>query len=245
MKVNPSIKHHAIIGLLTGIWGFVFGFFVRPFEHGKMDTNKWIVVSVGFSIAITLSYIIISFFQKIIYQKLSSWNRKLEVSFYILFYLLYTFITYLYYLSDIVDGFYNLYEFVTKIILVITLILTPIIFLARRYILKLIPSEEEFMILKGDNKKDFLKIKKEELICISNSQNYVEIFFMENEQLNTKLIRSSLKKIQLEFDFLIQIHRSHLINPSHFRSWKDSNTVVLTQVELPVSKSYKNQLLGL
>lgn len=136
-------------------------------------------------------------------------------------------------------------DFFTEIILNITLIITPIIFLLRRYTIKLIPQKEEYITFKGDNKLDFLKIKKNELICISNSQNYVEIFFLENEQLKTKLIRSSLKKIQYEFDFLIQIHRSHLINPSHFKSWKDSTNILLTQVELPVSKNYKNRLLTL
>ena len=161
------------------------------------------------------------------------------------FYIVYTLITFPYYKSDIVEGFYNFYEFTTKIILIISLILTPIIFLARRYSIKLIPQQETYIVIRGNNKMDFLKIKKEELICVSNSQNYVEIFYVENEQLKTKLIRSSLKKIQYEFDFLIQIHRSHLINPSHFKSWKDSNTILLTQVELPVSKNYKNRLLSL
>ncbi|MDY8136461.1 LytTR family DNA-binding domain-containing protein [Aquimarina sp. 2201CG5-10] len=245
MKLNPSITLHSIIGLLTGLWGFLFGYFVRPFEHGTMDLYKWIVVSTGFSIAIMISYILVSFCQKIVYQKWSKWNYSLEVGVYVFFYIVYTTITYPYYKSDIVKGFYSLYEFLTKIILILSLILTPIIFLARRYSIKLIPQKEEHIIIRGNNKMDFLKIKQEELICVSNSQNYVEIFFVENEQLKTKLIRSSLKKIQHEFDFLIQIHRSHLINPSHFKSWKDSTTILLTQVELPVSKNYKNRLLSL
>ncbi|MEM1336183.1 MAG: LytTR family transcriptional regulator DNA-binding domain-containing protein [Bacteroidota bacterium] len=48
-----------------------------------------------------------------------------------------------------------------------------------------------------------------------------------------------------DFDFLIQVHRSHLINPTHFKSWKDANSIVLTQMELPISKNYKSQLLRL
>ena len=90
-----------------------------------------------------------------------------------------------------------------------------------------------------------MKIKQADLIAISNSQNYVEIFYLEHEELKSKLIRSSLKKLQSDFDFLLQIHRSHLINPTHFKSWKDSSTIVLTQMELPVSKNYKEQVLAL
>ena len=92
---------------------------------------------------------------------------------------------------------------------------------------------------------DILKIKKTDLVCISNAQNYVEIFYVENGKLHSKLIRSSLKKILEDFTFLVQIHRSHLINPSHFKSWRNSNTVILTQIELPVSKNYKESMLAL
>lgn len=244
-QLNPSLKHHTVIGALLCLWSFLFAFFTRPFEHGTMDLNKWIYVSVGFSLASFLSYLVVSLSQKAVYQKTAKWNTLLEVSTYVLFYAVYAIITYIYYRSDIIDGIYLFPKFFTEIILNVILIVTPILFLARRYSIKLIPKKEEEITIKGDNKLDFLKIKKSELICISNSQNYVEIFFLENEQLKTKLIRSSLKKMQYDFDFLIQVHRSHLINPSHFKSWKDSNTILLTQVELPVSKSYKNRLLSL
>lgn len=244
-QLNPSIKHHISIGALICLWSFLFAFFVRPFEHGTMDLQVWIRVSVGFSLASLFSYIAVAIYQKIIHQKLSKWNITLEISTYFLFYIFYTYITYTYYKSDLIRGNYDFSQFFTGIIINIALVVTPIIFLLRRYAIKLIPKQDEFITFKGDNKMDFLKIKKDELICVSNSQNYVEIFFLENEQLKTKLIRSSLKKIQYEFDFLIQVHRSHLINPSHFKSWKDSATILLTQVELPVSKNYKNRLLSL
>ncbi|WP_264553165.1 LytTR family transcriptional regulator DNA-binding domain-containing protein [Flavobacterium sp. N2038] len=83
------------------------------------------------------------------------------------------------------------------------------------------------------------------MVCISNAQNYVEIFYLENDKLHSKLIRASLKKIHDDFGFLVQIHRSHLINQMHFKSWRNSNTIILTQIELPVSKNYKETLLML
>tara|TARA_R110001632_G_scaffold39718_4_gene99344 strand:+ start:3011 stop:3748 length:738 start_codon:yes stop_codon:yes gene_type:complete len=245
MKLNSSIKHHTIIAALLCAWIFLFSIVVRPFEHGEMNFEKWVYVSVGFSVIPFLSYFLVSFIQRVIYLKTSKWNVGLEIVMYVLFFSIYTIGTYIYYLSPFVDGFYTFPEFFSNITIKIVLILTPVIFLARRYAIKLIPKEEEYITIKGDNKLDFLKIKKDELICVSNSQNYVEIFFLENDQLKTKLIRSSMKKIQYDFDFLIQIHRSHLINPSHFKSWKDSATILLTQMELPVSKNYKNRLLSL
>jgi len=46
-----------------------------------------------------------------------------------------------------------------------------------------------------------------------------------------------------ELDFLIQVHRSHLINPMHFRSWKNPNTIILTHTEVPVSKTFEKERL--
>ena len=51
--------------------------------------------------------------------------------------------------------------------------------------------------------------------------------------------------MQADFDFLVRIHRSHLINPVHFKSWKDAHTLSLTQIEVPVSKNYKKALEAL
>jgi uncharacterized membrane protein YhdT len=244
-QLNPSIKHHLIIGALLCIWSFLFAFFVRPFEHGEMDLQKWVSVSIGFSLTAFLSYVVITFVQYLIYKKKNSWSIRLEVSMYLLYYIVYTMVAYLYYKSPIIEGFYSISEFMIIIIFPIFLIVTPVLFLARRYSIKLIPEPIDEIILKGENKLDILKIKRSDLICISNSQNYVEVFYLDHDQLQTKLIRSSLKKIQSDFDFLIQIHRSHLINPAHFKSWKDSSTITLTHIELPVSKSYKNKVLTL
>lgn len=180
--------------------------------------------------------------QKSFDQKALKWNLGFEIISLLFFILLYLLFTYVYYKSSIINGGYGFYEFFSIIFIKVTMVLIPIIILARRYIIKLIPIKEDILIIKGENKLDILKIKKSELIGISNAQNYIEIFFVHNNELNSKLIRSSLKKIQEDLDFLIQIHRSHLINPSHFKSWKNQNTISLTLIDLPVSKNYKSNL---
>ena len=244
-RLNISIKHNTIIAILLMIWSFVFAFFIKPFEHGTMDVERWLEVATGFSFIAFVSYFIISWGQKIAFQRLGVWNIYLELFIYILFYTIYTLISFYYYKSSIIQGFYNFQEFFSKIIFNIILIFTPIIAFARHYALKLIPNNEEKIIVRGANKFDVLKLKKSELVCISNAHNYVSIYHLENKILKSKLIRSSLKKIQSDHNFLIKIHRSHLINPDHFRSWKDSNTIILTQIELPVSKNYRSRLLSL
>jgi hypothetical protein len=244
-KLNPSIKHHLLIGIFISIWLFIFAFFIRPFDDGTISFKMWLLISVGFSLIAFLCYGILAIIQKSMYQKVSKWNVGFEIVSLIFFYLLFSISTYIYYKSPILNGGYDFFEFLRIIILKSALISTPIIVLARIYSVKLIPTKDENIIIRGENRLDILKIRKRDLVCVSNSQNYIEIFFIDGSQLKTKLIRSTLKKIQHDFDFLVQVHRSHLINPTHFKAWKSRDTISLTQIELPVSKNYKEHLLFL
>jgi len=244
-KLNPSIKHHIIIGILLSVWIFLFAFIIRPFDDGTLNFKVWLLMSTGFSLGAFLAYIILVLIQKIIYQKALKWNLGFEIISLLFFTVLYLLFTYLYYRSSIINGGYTFYEFFSIIFIKVTLIIIPVIVLARRYIIKLIPLKEDFIIIKGENKLDVLKIKKRDLVCVSNSQNYVEIFYIDNEKLKSKLIRSSLKKINSDFDFLTRVHRSHLVNLSHFKSWKNQNTISLTQIEIPISKNYKENITSL
>ncbi len=243
--LNPSIKHHLLVGIFIGLWGFVFAFFVRPFDDGSIGLTGWIRISVGFNFIAFLVYGCLSVVQKYIYDKTKKWSFSYEIGAIVFYQVLYTIGTFIFYKSPLLNGNYTFFEFNTIITLRVALVALPVVVIARRYLIKLIPIKEDIVTIKGENKLDILKIKKSELICISNAQNYVEIFYLKNNVLHSKLIRSSLKALQEDLDFLFQVHRSHLINPSHFKSWKDQNTIYLTEIELPVSKSYKKQLLSL
>lgn len=244
-ELNPSIKHNLIIGLLIGLWLFIFAFIIKPFDDGTINLRAWFLISFGFSVMAFLCYAILAVLQKSVYEKISKWNINYEIVSLLFFYVIYFFGIYAYYKSPILNGGYSFEEFFVVIFIKVALILTPVIILARRYLIKLILLKEDILNFRGENKLDVLKIKKDDLVCVSNAQNYVEIFYIENGKLVSKLIRSSLKKVQEDFDFLMQIHRSHLINPAHFKSWRNPNTIILTQIELPVSKNYKETLLAL
>ncbi|WP_291287194.1 LytTR family DNA-binding domain-containing protein [Flavobacterium sp.] len=241
-QLNSSLKHNLIVGLLFALWIFVFAFIIKPFDDGTLNFRTWLLMSAGFSVTAFVCYALLAIVQRSVYKKIAKWNIGLEAISLIFFYLIYFFAVYGYYKSPILNGGYRFTEFFVLIFIKVALVLTPVIVLARRYLLKLIPVKEDVLIFKGDNKRDILKIKASDLVCISNAQNYVEIFYTENDQLRSKLIRTSLKKLQDDFAFLVQIHRSHLINPLHFKSWRNQNTIMLTQIELPVSKSFKENL---
>jgi len=199
-KLNPSIKHHLIIGVLLSLWIFAFAFFIKPFDDGILNFD-WTHISISFSLIAFLCYSVVTILQKTIYQKIMKWSIGLEIITLLFFHLLYLVVTYIYYKSPIYNGLYTFFEFFSIIALKSVFILTPILILARKYTIKLIPVKEDVLTIYGDNKLDILKVNKSDLICITNSQNYVEIFFIQNGQLNSKLIRSSLKKIQKDLGF--------------------------------------------
>ena len=103
--------------------------------------------------------------------------------------------------------------------------------------------EESLLTLKGDNKLDILKILPDDIVCISSADNYVEVNYLVNGKLNKKLLRNTLKNIQKDVPHLFKIHRSHIINLSHFIEWNDSSSIKLTETEVPVSKNYKSKLI--
>ncbi|MCC9138906.1 LytTR family transcriptional regulator DNA-binding domain-containing protein [Pontibacter silvestris] len=152
--------------------------------------------------------------------------------------------TFALYKSPLISGGYTFLQWNTEIMMKAAIVNLTVLSIARSYLIKLIPAKKDILTIKGDNKLDILKIKESELICVSNAQNYVEIFYINSNTLHSKLIRTSLKNLKEEFNFLLQVHRSHLINPSHFKSWKDSNSIYLTQMELPVSKTFDKELLA-
>ncbi|MDZ4329966.1 MAG: LytTR family transcriptional regulator, partial [Flavobacterium sp.] len=110
-KLNPSIKHHLLIGIFISIWLFIFAFFIKPFDDGTISSKMWLLISVGFSGIAFLCYGLLAVIQKMIYQKVSKWNVGFEIISLIFFQLLFLVITYSYYKSPVLNGGYDFLEF--------------------------------------------------------------------------------------------------------------------------------------
>lgn len=242
--LNPSIKHHLWIGVFIGVWIFCFIYFIRPFEIETFSNTNWVGLGIGFSFLTFLCYGSVALLQNQLYKKLSKWNIALEIITIVFLCFLLNGVFYLYSKSSIINSVYN-FSFFSLLFAKTSIVLVPLLIFSRLYIVRLIPSKETILTIKGTNKLDILKVYPSDLISVSSSQNYVEIFFLDNGQLSSKLIRSSLKKLHQEIPFLVKVHRSHFINPTHFKSWKNQNTIYLTQMEVTVSKNYKDTILAL
>lgn len=244
-RIKTSFKPNLIIALLIGGWLFLFIILIKPFQLEPLTDSRFMTIAIGYSVIAVLSYLIIIPIQQKIFIKFSRWNLKLEIALLLLFYLLSLIPSYLYHKSDFTKGLYNLQEFITNIFIPSTIILTPLIIFARINLIRVVDKGEDYLIIKGTYKLDYIRIKPANLVCVSSSKNYVDVYYLDNDTLTKKMIRTSLKKIENDIPSLIRVHRSHLINPNHFRSWKNNKTLSLTQIEIPISKNYKEHIMSL
>lgn len=240
-----SFKPHFFTSLLIGSWLFLFIILIKPFQIEALAFSRFMTMATGYSLIAVLGYLIIVPIQNKIFIKINKWNLKLEIAFILVFYLLTLIPSYLYHKSDFTHGLYNLKEFIIYIFIPSSIILTPLIIFARIHLIILADKTDDYIVIKGAYKLDYLKIKSANLVCISSSKNYVEVYYLEDEVLSKKLIRTSLKKVENDIPSLMRVHRSHLINPNHLCSWVNNKTLSLTQIEIPISKKYKERINAL
>ncbi len=246
LKKRQSYHYHLMIAFVLAIWLAIFLILIAPFDIAEL--------SIGVRLEIMPMYGLISFLGYLTLIPLQIWANKRKKSRSIIFEILVISLfnvlvlsgSYIYYRSSIVNGDFSFVKFTFEVYLPIFFIQLPIIIIARWFVSKKgIQNDSGRMIIKGDNKLDILQIKNDDLICISSADNYVNVTYLINGKASNKLLRTTLKNIETEHPELVKVHRSYLINPFHFKEWKNANTLLLTQIEVPVSKSYKKALMEL
>ncbi len=71
------------------------------------------------------------------------------------------------------------------------------------------------IILFGENQNEKLEITKNQLYYLCAADNYVQVFYLENDSLKQTLLRSSLKKIEenlADFSEFYRCHRTYIVN---------------------------------
>lgn len=243
-SLNTSFKHHTILASVVSLWLVVFLIFIAPFDTSDLNMVNRFKILPFYGVLSFGVYLLLILAQNLFFKRYKTWNLSLEFLFILIYDIILLLFSYLYYKTDIVNGIYNFKTFSLKVYLPICLILFPILFFLRWFINKKTTHKKSAIItLKGDNKLDILKILPEDLICISSADNYVEVSYLIRGELQKKLLRHTLKGIQNDVPNLLKIHRSHLINPTHFKEWNGSNSIILTEMEVPVSKNYRAALL--
>jgi len=246
LQLNTSYKHHLLVALVIGLWLAFFLVFIAPFDAAELSFSIRLRILPFYGVICFFGYLIVVPIQNWIFKKFDKWTLFLEGIILLLFNCIGLIGCYLYYTTDIINGTFSFSKFTLEVYYPIFLILLPIILFSRWYLnKKVVNLVSDKIFLTGENKLDVLQIQLSDLVCISSADNYVEVSYLMNNTLRKKLLRITLKDIHPQQPSLIKVHRSHLINTQHFKEWKNSNTLVLTQMEVPISKSYKQSILAL
>lgn len=245
LNLNTSIKFNLIVAVFISIWLVVFLIIIAPFDASDLDFKRRLILMPPYGIISFVSYALLIPIQNAVFKKWK-WNIIYEILFIIIFNNLVLLGVYFYYKSDFINGDYSFTNFTLNVYYPIFLILLTILIVARWLVNKNEQNNNiEKISITGDNKLDVLNIYFKDLICISSADNYVEVNYLNDNKLEKKLLRTTLKKIESNINGLLKVHRSHLINPLHFKAFKNQNNILLTQTELPISKNYKESILKL
>ncbi len=242
MPYIHSFKRKLRVGAITSLWLVAFLVFIAPFDASDLSFSIRMEIMIVYGLILFVCYAIVSIIESLFFLKFQNWSVSNEFGSYTLLYILVFPPTVLYYKSDIVNGDYSELNFFLEQYIPILIIITPVLFFLRK--LASNSNKDELVILKGENKRDVLRLQVGELVCISSSDNYVEVSFLENGKIHKKLLRTTLKKVESDFSFLKRVHRSHLINPSHFVEWKNRDAIVLAGIIVPVTKQYHKNIPG-
>ena len=82
-------------------------------------------------------------------------------------------------------------------------------------------SFEKIAEINSDNRKESLKISLDSLLFIVSVDNYIEVYLIENGNVNKKLVRYSLLRVEqdnMEIDELFRCHKSYIINKNKIES---------------------------
>ncbi len=246
LGLNTSVRFHTFIALIVSVWLVVFLVLIAPFDASDLSLPIRIWILPPYGIISFLGYMAIVPLQHYLFKKLRKWTVLFESLVILVYNVLVLFGSYTYYKTSIINGLYPFPKFTFEVYYPIFFIILPIIVFSRWYLTKRSLKTPDMQItLTGDNKYDVLKLHDADLICISSADNYVEVSYLSNNELRKKLLRSTMKKMHAQKPELVKVHRSHLINPFHFKEWKSNNSLQLTKMEVPVSKNYRRDIIAI
>lgn len=101
------------------------------------------------------------------------------------------------------------------------------------------------IIIRSNIVNESIETNSDELLFIRAEKNYINIFLLRNETIEHVLLRISLVKTlrQLNDEFIIQCHRSYIVNLRHVSKVSGNSQglrlILDEKTKIPVSKTYK------
>lgn len=246
LPLHTSYKNHLVIAGIISLWLVIFLVVIAPFDASDLSFMIRLQILPLYGVISFIGYMVLVPVQNWVFVKMNRWTIISEIVFVFIFNVLVLIGSFFYYKTEIINGLYSLSKFSLEVYTPICFILLSILIFSRWFLNRKAPTKPVTKItLTGENKLDILQIYITDLICVSSADNYIEVSYLKGNVLQKKLLRNTLKNIQEETPSLLKVHRSHLINPIHFKEWKSASLLGLTHMEIPISKNYKQAVLDL
>ncbi len=222
--------------------------FLEPFKTD--ENNKFVVL--GYSICILFSYAFILVLESYFFKKKQLWKVENEIFIFLLLFIFSSISVYWYDVTIIKNHIFSwtpFFSFILRIIIPFGVVLIPLIGWLRFYFGKIyeLPDEHK-VVIKGNNKSDFLEIDYRQIFYIKSSNNYIEVKYKSEEnQMKNKLIRCTLSQAINQLPSFIKCHRSYLINPNLIDFIDGNQKKALLHLKnledkIPISKTYYNEI---
>ena len=249
---DPLLKHHFLIAIGLAVWIFIFLYFTEPLDVNELGDSEKLIYLPIYSLIGALLYILVLPIQLWLYKRNHlTWKLKDELLLVLIFTIVSITSLRIFYLHFIVDWHPNahtLWYHISAIMIPAILTILPIIIIGRfafgKYKNKKL--EDQKIEISGEGQYEGLRLFLNDLVSIQSSDNYIEILHVEGPVIKKTLIRNKLSTIEESFPELLRTHRSYIVNPFHFKSWKtEKGKHFLTlsyQVEVPISKTYMNSV---
>jgi len=112
--------------------------------------------------------------------------------------------------------------------------------------------EEERICLMAENSKDKLEVNSSDLIYITSTGNYIQVYYQKGKELKSILLRNTLKQAEDQLKdnhFMIKCHRAFLVNRNKVVRVKGNSQglrLILdgTDEEIPVSRNLSKSLMN-
>lgn len=233
---NTSIKTHSFIGALLSFFILFIIFFLKPFDTGTSNFAFKTFYFLGYGIIPLITYLVIHLISIFFYEKTITWKLYKEIIFCLTFTTISVILAFLY--TEIIIN--KKPERIFKINYLLgwfkivflgfgNLLFILTFFLRKKYVVKKLkgkikePTKNELINnirIFGSLKKDSFLIDITKLVYIKSEDNYVTLFFFEDNLLKEKLFRSTLVNIKKQLPSFLKIHRSYIVNPEFIISLK-------------------------
>ena len=267
-KSNPvyHLKEQLKLFFSLSLGIYLFILFFQPFGNVRPDIDEKLLYNAGLA---GISYFMMWIFRIMIpstYPKFSNyekWNIGSKTMIYALIWLFNTlaFVFYIRYVGPLRMSMYLVFKIsLVSLVPIIILIATD----ARKSLNQLVQalieknkkitgllsdSEEKVKaveVFTSENKSEIIKLPIDDLVLIKSADNYVEILYNDNEKIQQKLIRNTLKNIETqlkEYSDIIRCHRTYIVNKKYVRDFTRGYTGYRLKLsgyneEIPVSRQY-------